>query len=81
MLRDIVFRSHLDVFSRVLLGHPSVGVEPMTVGTPGELGSTVANMAHEPLGYLSGPFRGSQEQWPSVGKGSVAIVITLKRLT
>ena len=31
MLRDIVFRAHLDVFSRVLLGNPPARVEPMTV--------------------------------------------------
>ena len=30
MLRDIVFRAHLDVFSRVLLGNPPARVEPMT---------------------------------------------------
>ena len=57
-LRDIVFRTHLDVFRRALLGDPPARVEPMTVWTPGELGGSVANMAHELLGYLSGPFIG-----------------------
>ena len=31
MLRDIIFRTHLDVFRRALLGDPPAGVEPMTV--------------------------------------------------
>ena len=31
MLRDIVFRAHLDVFRRALLGDPPARVEPMTV--------------------------------------------------
>ena len=31
MLRDIVFRAHLDVFRRVMLGDPRARVEPMTV--------------------------------------------------
>ena len=31
MLRDIVFRTHLDVFRRALLGDPNARVEPMTV--------------------------------------------------
>ena len=31
MLRDIVFRTHLDVFRRALLGDPPARVEPMTV--------------------------------------------------
>ena len=31
MLRDIVFRTHLDVFRRALLGGPPARVEPMTV--------------------------------------------------
>ena len=31
MLRDIVFRTHLDVFRRTLLDDPPARVEPMTV--------------------------------------------------
>ena len=31
MLRDIVFRTHLDVFRRALPGNPPSRVEPMTV--------------------------------------------------
>ena len=31
MLRDIVFRTHLDVFRRALLGDPPSRAEPMTV--------------------------------------------------
>ena len=67
MLRDIVFRTHLDVFRRALLGDPPARVEPMTVGTLGETiefgGSfAIADVAHELLGFLSGgPFRGSHE--------------------
>ena len=33
MLPDIVFRTHLDVFCRALLGYPPARVEPMTVRT------------------------------------------------
>ena len=33
MLRDIVFRTHLDVFRRALLGNPPARVEPMTGST------------------------------------------------
>ena len=32
ILRDIVFRTHLDVFLLALLGDPPACVEPMTVG-------------------------------------------------
>ena len=31
MLRDIIFRTHLDVFCRALLGDPPARVEPTTV--------------------------------------------------
>ena len=31
MMRDIVFRTHLDVFRRALLGDPRARVEPMAV--------------------------------------------------
>ena len=31
IMRDVVFRAHLDVFRRVLLGDPPARVEPMTV--------------------------------------------------
>ena len=31
MLREIVFRTHLDVFRRAVLGDPLARVEPMTV--------------------------------------------------
>ena len=79
MLRDIVFRTDLDLFHRALLGDSPARVESMTVGTPGEtaeLGGSVANMAHEPLVYLSGHFRGSQERWATVDKEGFAIVST-----
>ena len=39
----------------------------------------IADMAHEPLGFLSGPFRGSQERWAAVDKEGT-IVSTFKRL-
>ena len=47
-----------------------------------ELGGSVAiaDMAHEPLGFLSGPFRGSQERWATVDKEGFAIMSTFKRL-
>ena len=47
-----------------------------------ELGGSVAiaDMAHEPLGFPSGPFRGSQERWAAVDKEGFAIVSTFKRL-
>ena len=45
-----------------------------------ELGGSVAiaDMAHEPLGFLSGPFRGSQERWATVDEEGFAIVSTFK---
>ena len=39
----------------------------------------IADMAHKPLGFLSGPFRGSQERWATVDKEGFAIVSTFKR--
>ena len=47
-----------------------------------ELGHSVAiaDMDHEPLGFLSGHFRGSEDRWATVDKGSFAIVNTFKRL-
>ena len=37
-------------------------------------------MAHEPLTFLSGPFRGSLERWATVDKEGFAIVSTFPRL-
>ena len=47
-----------------------------------ELGGSVAiaDMAHEPPGFLSGRFRGSQERWATVDKEQFSIVSTFKRL-
>ena len=41
---------------------------------------SIADMSHEPLGFLSGTFRGSQERWATVDKEGFAIVSTFKRL-
>ena len=40
----------------------------------------IADMAHEPLGFLHGSFRGWQEQWATVDKEGFAIVSTFRRL-
>ena len=40
----------------------------------------IVDMSHEPLGFLSGPFRGSQERWATVDTEGFAIVSTFKRL-
>jgi len=40
----------------------------------------VEDMSHEPLGFLSGTFRGAQQRWATVDKEGFAIVSTFKRL-
>ena len=45
-----------------------------------EGGVEVEKMNHEPLGFLSGTFRGSQQRWATVDKEGFAIVITFRRL-
>ena len=40
----------------------------------------VEDMTHEPLGFLSGTFRGAQQRWATVDKEGFAIVSTFKRL-
>ena len=37
-------------------------------------------MTHEPLGFLSGSFKGSQQWWATVDKESFAMVSTFMRL-
>ena len=37
-------------------------------------------MSHEPLGFLSGTFRGSQQRWATVDKEGLTIVTTFRRL-
>ena len=37
-------------------------------------------MTHEPVGFLSGTFRGAQQRWATVDKEGFAIVSTFKRL-
>ena len=37
-------------------------------------------MSHEPLGFLSGTFRGSQQRWVIVDKKGFTIVSTSRRL-
>ena len=38
------------------------------------------NMSHEPLMFVSGTFRGSQQRWATVDKKGFAIVSTFRRL-
>ncbi len=40
----------------------------------------VEEMSHEPLGFVSGSFRGSQLNWPTMDKEGYAIVVAIKRL-
>ena len=40
----------------------------------------VEEMSHEPLGFLSGTFRGSQLRWATVDKEGFAIISTFRRL-
>eukprot|EP00752_Nemacystus_decipiens_P002231 g2116.t1 len=40
----------------------------------------VEDMSHEPVGFLSGTFRGSQQRWATIDKECVAIVSTFRRL-
>ena len=48
----------------------------------GELdrGVPVEDMTHEPLGFLGGTFKGSQQRWATVDKEGFAMVSTFKRL-
>ena len=41
---------------------------------------SIADMLHEPLGFVSQPLRGSQERWETVNKEGFAIVSTFERL-
>ena len=43
-------------------------------------GVSVRDMTHEPLGFLSGAFKGSQQRWATVDKEGFAVVGTFKRL-
>ena len=45
-----------------------------------EDGVEVEKMSHEPLGFLSGTFRGSQQRWATVDKEGFTIVGTCWRL-
>ena len=40
----------------------------------------VEKVSHEPLGFLSGTFRGSQQRWMTVDKEGFAIVSAFRRL-
>lgn len=42
-------------------------------------GIPVGDMAHEPLRFLSGAFKGSQQRWATVDKEGFAMVNTFKR--
>ena len=48
----------------------------MTVELTGSV--AIADMSHEPLGFLSGYFSGSQERWATVDKEGFAVVNTFK---
>lgn len=43
-------------------------------------GGPVEHMSHEPLGYVSGVFKNSQFNWPTVDKEGYAMVATFQRL-
>ena len=43
-------------------------------------GVSVEDMTHEPLGFLSGTFKESQQRWATVDKEGLAVMSTLKRL-
>ena len=43
-------------------------------------GVSVEDMTHEPLGFLSGTFKRSQQRWATVDKEGFAVVSTFKRL-
>ena len=43
-------------------------------------GGPIAEMRHEPLGFVSGAFKGAQLNWPTVDKEGYAIVATFQRL-
>ena len=45
-----------------------------------DAGIAVEDMTHEPLGFLSGVFRGSQLRWATVDKEGFALVSTFHRL-
>ena len=38
------------------------------------------NMTHEPLGFVSGSFKGAQLNWPTVEEEAFAVVSTFRRL-
>ena len=40
----------------------------------------VEEMSHEPMGFLSGAFKGPQLRWPTVDKEAFAVVSTFRRL-
>ena len=43
-------------------------------------GVSVEDKTHEPIGFLSGAFKGSQQHWATVEKEGFAVVSTFKRL-
>ena len=54
MLRDIVFRTHLDVFRRALLGDPPARVEPMTVRLQPGARAVRAKPRASPIVHIAG---------------------------
>ena len=66
MLRDIVFRTHLDVFRRGLFGDPPARVEPMTVRLrPGARAVRATPRSSPPAMRL-----GCMNTWPTWKKGN-----------
>ena len=53
---------------------------PMTSALMGTSGDGSSLVSHEPLGFLSGSFRGSQQRWATGDKEGFAIVSTFRRL-
>ena len=54
MLRDIVFRTNLDVFRRALLGDPPARVEPMTLRLQPGAGTVRATPGASPIVNIAG---------------------------
>ena len=54
MLRDIGFRTHLDVFRRALLDDPPARVEPMTVRLQPDARAVRATPRGSPIVHIAG---------------------------
>ena len=70
MLGDIVFRMHLDVFRRALLGNPPASVEPMTVRVSARCKGRAGNAAC--FSYRAHRWRSVMLGIPAVALGDAA---------